>query len=218
MSLKISLDLRMEEERYFSLRQRGIFFLDDEINEGTFSKFCRDAIYIASGGSFFQELNSNPLKQLWIILNSPGGDVLHGLAIYDNIRMLVGARKDLEVNVLAMGMAASMAAAILQAGTKRLALPSTQFLIHHVRKSSFFESDEVNIAEEKTQELQRLNRIFMSVIADRTGVDLDELLAKTKKFDLWIDCERARAFGPKGLIDEVITTPSFLKLGPRGTK
>lgn len=149
-SIEVRFDLKMEEERYFSLRQRGIFFLDDEIDEGAFSKFCRDIIYIASGGSFFQELNCNPPRQIWIILNSPGGEVLHGLAIYDNIRMLVEARKDLEVNILAMGMTASMAAAILQAGTKRLALPSTQFLVHQVRKFSFFDSDEVNIAEEKT--------------------------------------------------------------------
>lgn len=212
MPLRINLSLKMEEERYFSLRQRGIFFLDNEIDEGVFSKFCRDVIYIASGSSFFQELNSGTPKQIWIILNSPGGEVLHGLAIYDVIRMLVEDRKDLEVNILATGMVASMATAILQAGTKRLAFPSTQFLVHQIRKFSFFESDEVNIAEEKTQELQRLNRIFMGIIARRTGTDLDELLAKTKKFDLWMDCERARAFGSHGLIDEVITVPSFLKL------
>lgn len=202
-----NIDFTLENERYFSLRKRGILFLDDEIDGGAFSKICRDIIYLGTGGSVldkFLELDPEEEKKkpLWIVLCSVGGSVLYGFGIHDCIKMVVNWGRG--VNILAVGFAASMASVILQAGTRRLALPNTQFLIHQASESIFSFKEEVNQLREKAQELERINRKTMEIIAKRSGVNLEDILAMTNKTDVWLDCERARQLGSKGLIDEVI--------------
>lgn len=208
--LRKSLVLRMEEERYFSLRKKRVLFLDDDINEGSFAKFFRDLMYLGLGSSVFKGLSSQASeskKPIWVILNSPGGDVLHGLAIYDCIRMF--AESGIEINVLSIGVAASMATVILQAGTKRLALPHTQFLVHQVSETILFKTEEVSEGKERVEELERINRIVMGIIAERADIDLEELLRLSKKKDCWYAPEEAKKFGKNGLIDKIITAFPF---------
>lgn len=208
--LRKSLSFRIEDERYWSLRERGILFLDEEIDEGAFSKFSRDLVYLATGGSVIgQEVNNTgrDLRTVWIILNSPGGDVLYGIGIHDCIKMLVN--KGIAVNILSMGMAASMATIILQAGTTRLALPYTQFLIHQVSETILFSSEEVNESKERVEEMERINKIMIGLLAQRVGMDVDELLKKTYKKNFWLDCRGALELGQHGLIDEVVTKLPF---------
>jgi len=204
--LRKGLTLKLEDERYFSLRQRGVLFLDDEVDEGSFAKFCRDIVYLGLGGSVFGELNSKT-GPIWVVLNSPGGEVLYGLAIYDCIRMFV--EKGIEVNVLGVGVVASMATVILQAGAKRFALPHTQFLVHQVSETILFKTEEVSESKERVEELDRINKIAMGIIAKRAGLDLDELLKLSKKKDCWFDPEGVRKLG---LIDEIVDTPPFLSV------
>lgn len=208
--LRKSLSFKMEEERYFSLRERRVLFLDDNIDEGSFAKFCRDLLYLGLGGSVFEGLGSQApesKKPIWVVLNSPGGEVLHGLAIYDCIKMF--AESGTEINVLSIGVAASMATVILQAGTKRLALPHTQFLVHQVSETILFKTEEVSEGKERVEELERINGIVMGIIAKRVGIDLEDLLKLSKKKDCWFDAEGARKLGTNGLIDEVITAFPF---------
>jgi len=207
--LRKGLTLKLEDERYFSLRQRGVLFLDDEVDEGSFAKFCRDIVYLGLGGSVFGELNSKT-GPIWVVLNSPGGEVLYGLAIYDCIRMFV--EKGIEVNVLGVGVVASMATVILQAGAKRFALPHTQFLVHQVSETILFKTEEVSESKERVEELDRINKIAMGIIAKRAGLDLDELLKLSKKKDCWFDPEGARNLGNFGLIDKIVDTPPFLSV------
>lgn len=207
-NLQKTLRFDVDNERYFSLRQRGILFLDDEIDEGTFGKFCRDLAYLASGGSDSLETDSKKaLKPIWVILNSPGGDVFQGMGIYDFIKGLVG--RGVEINILSCGIVASMATAILQAATKRFSLPHTRFLVHQISKVSFFEVEEVNKAKEGVDELQKLNKVFLGIIAERTGMNPDDLHEKSKKFDYWLNPQEAKELGKNGLIDEIITALPF---------
>lgn len=207
-----NLDFTLENERYFSLRKRGILFLDDEIDEGIFSKICRDIIYLGTGGSVLDkslelDLEEEKKKPLWIVLCSVGGSILYGFGIHDCIRMVANCGR--EVNILAVGFVASMASVVLQAGTRRLALPNTQFLIHQASESVFSFKEEVNQLKERAQELERLNRRTMGIIAERSGAKIEDLLVMTTKTDVWFDCERARKLGTAGLVDEIIDTFPF---------
>lgn len=204
--LRKNLNLKLEDERYFVLRDRGVLFLDDEIDDGAFAKLSRDLIYLITG-SFGEKIKLKK-QPIWILLNSPGGDVLQGFAIYDLIKGLVN--KGVTINILAIGMVASMATAILQAATKRFALPNTQFLVHQISKFTFFESEEVNKAEENLKVLQDWNKRAVAIIADRCGIGLEALLKVSKKTDCWFNAKEARMLGSNGLVDEITVELPFL--------
>lgn len=194
----MNLNVGFVGERHVRLREKGILFLDSEIDTNSFCFFVRDLLY--------SKLCLNTKKAL-IILNSPGGDVLHGFAIFDVIKAM--AKTQLNLQVLGMGMVASMATAIIQAGTKRLVLPNTQFLLHQISTPYFLEKQEVNESEEATEELKRLNGIFLRIIAERAGIDESELFRLTKKKNFWLDAKEAKKFGAYGLIDEIVEEIPF---------
>ena len=205
--IRKSLHFRIDEERDYTLKEGGILFLDDEISEESCGYFCRDLIYLATGGSVFQDPNhKQPQKPIYIVLNSPGGDVFQGFAIYNFIKAFVN--KGIEINIIGVGNVASMATVILQAATRRLSLPQTQFMIHQISQSSLF-PEEVNMAEESVDEGKRINRIALAIIANRIGMNLDELIASSKKKNCWYSAEAAQQLGKNGLIDEIITILPF---------
>lgn len=187
------------DEKYELLRKNGILMLDGEIDESSANSFCMDAIRIGLSGSFRE-------KSMLVILNSPGGSVEHGFAIHDCIVMLTEG--GIKVNVIGLGLVASMGTVILQAGTRRLSAPHTQFLVHQVSQTiGFFKSEEVNELGERAAELERINDIMMRIIANRSGFELTELKEISKKKDYWMGAASALKFGLNGLIDEVTTKP-----------
>lgn len=198
--IRKSLHLRVDDERDLRLRERGILFIDDEVDIHMYRNFCRDLIYVSEKWTAEQ-------KPIWVVLNSPGGDVHHGIGMYDAISLVVG--KGIGVNILGMGVVASMASVIIQAGTRRFVTPHTQFLLHQVSDSIFFKMEEVNEAEERAEEMKRINRIVMNIIAQRIGMDIEGLLAKTRKKDFWLDALGAKELGTNGLVDEIITQLPF---------
>lgn len=198
--IKKSLHLRVDDERDLRLRERGILFVDDEVDIHMYRNFCRDLIYVSEKCVAEQ-------KPIWVVINSPGGDVHHGIGMHDAIRLVVGKR--INVNILGMGVVASMASVIMQAGTKRFATPQTQFLLHQVSDSIFFKNEEVNEAEERAEEMKRINRIVCNIIAQRCGLGIEDLLSRTKKKDFWLDASGAKELGTNGLIDEVTTELPF---------
>ena len=187
-----------DEKRAF-LADRGILFLD-EINESSSYTMALDLFYM-----HLSQANST----IWIILNSPGGEVGHGFAICDAIKALTSKGKT--VNILGIGYVASMATAIMQAGTKRYSFSNTQFLVHQIRQTiPFFKQEtEVNEGRERQQEMDRINDIVMKIIADRAGMELVEIKRLSEKKDYWLDAKGAMTFGKKGLIDEVVTELPF---------
>lgn len=190
-----------ENERVQALRERGILFLDDDISDELCHAFIRDLLYTR-----FQGFGDSS-KPLWIVINSRGGRIHSGFAIYD---LIWGYVEDgLEINGVGMGMVASMAVDILQAVKTRYALPHTQFGIHQASKWGGMEDEEVNLARERVEELERTNKISMEIVSRRTGMDLDELLKISKKTDRWYDAEAALKFGKHGLIDKILPKLPF---------
>lgn len=202
MAFETNLSLELEDSMFLSFLKNGILFLDNEIDECAFSVFCRDLLYL-------RLLEPTQGKPIWIILNSPGGEVLHGLGIYDFIKSITNSGT--EVNILAMGEAASMATVILQAGSKRYSMPNTQFLVHEMSQSIFSKDEKLSEGEERVKENKRINRIVMGLIAERAGISTEELVKISKKKECWYDATQAMELGTNGLIDQIITELPFFK-------
>lgn len=191
------LRLDVIDEKIQALADRGVLLVAGPMGEG-------------SSNMLFLNMSAlrmnNPSRPIWIMLKSEGGYVEEGLAMIDTIRAFV--KKGTEVNILGVGLVASMAVGVLQAGVKRLALTNTQFMIHEV--SQRIEADErVSESEDRTAEIKRINNIFFDVISDRSGMDRVRLVADIHKKDLWLSAQEAKSFGTKGLIDEVVETYPF---------
>lgn len=197
------VSMRLYEAKHEALARRGILILDGEIDESSAFNFCVNSLYFGLEGNYKK-------NSLLVILNTPGGSVEYGLAIYDSIRMLVAC--GVEVHVLGLGHVASMGTIILQAGSKRLSTPNTQFLIHQVSQSvGFFKSEETKELEERSVELKRLNNVVLGIIAERSGIPLEKLKGLCEKKNFWMDADTACSkFGANGLIDQIVESPETI--------
>lgn len=191
--------LRASDEKLELLEQNRILVLDGEIHEHSCYAFCIDSLHRVLAGT-------SQKGPLLVILNSPGGNVEHGLAIYDCIKAIT--ESGTEVDILGLGLVASMGTVIMQAGTRRFSASSTQFLVHQISQTiEYFKSEEVTQLRERSIEMERINNIVIGIIADRSGIDRDELKNLCSKTDYWLDPSQARQLGTKGLIDEITTEP-----------
>ncbi len=139
-------------------------------------------------------------KDIYIYINSPGGSVTAGLAIFDTMNFIKA-----DVQTIAMGMAASMGSFLLTAGTKgkRYALPNAEIMIHQPSGGSQGQSTEIEIAARhilKTRE--RLNKI----LSERTGQPIEVIQSDTDR-DNYMSAEDAKAYG---LIDEIMENSAAL--------
>ena len=171
---------------YSRLLKDRIIFLGEEVNETTASLIVAQLLFLES---------EDPGKDIQLYINSPGGVVSCGLAIYDTMQYI-----KCDVSTICIGMAASMGSFLLAGGTKgkRLALPNSEIMIHQPSGGAQGQATEIQIAAEhilKTRE--RLNRI----LAENTGQTLEVISRETDR-DNFMSAEEAKAFG---LIDEVIT-------------
>ena len=139
-------------------------------------------------------------KDIYLYINSPGGSVTAGMAIYDTMNFVKA-----DVQTIVMGMAASMGSFLLTAGTKgkRFALPNAEIMIHQPLGGAQGQATEIEIeARHILQTRERLNKIF----AERTGQPL-EVIEKDTDRDNYMTAEQAKAYG---LIDEVMENSSSL--------
>ena len=196
--LKKSIVYDALDEKIHMLAERGIIFLSGEIADGSSSIF-----FITT--SFIQM--TRPGKPIWVLMNTPGGSATECFAIHDMIKAMVG--KGVRVNVLGNGLIASAGAALMQSGVRRYSFPHTQFLVHQASHFTINGMEEVSVGEERIEESKRINKIFLSLISERTGMPLDELVKLAKKTDYWLDAEAAKSFGPHGLIDEIVEEYPF---------
>ncbi len=203
-NLKQVLNWTPTDWQYQKFLDRGIVFIQGVTDGAMSSEFSYEMMHLTK---IEPPMEGGTKKPIWIILDSCGGSVVAGLAIYDTIKATVASGA--EVNIIGKGIVASMASVIIQAGSKRLALPHTQFLVHEISQSIFEEEEKVSEGEERIQEVKRINRIIMNIIAERAGIDVDELIKLSKKKDCWFDALGARKLGTNGLIDEIITTFPF---------
>jgi ATP-dependent Clp protease protease subunit len=172
---------------YSRLLKERIVFLDGEVNDASASLVVAQLIFLEA---------ENPDKDISLYINSPGGSVSAGFAIYDTMNFI-----KCDVSTLCIGMAASMGAFLLTAGAKgkRQALPNSEIMIHQPLGGAQGQSVDVEIhAKHLVQTREKLNRI----LSQNSGQSLDVIERDTDR-DNFMTAEEAKAYG---LIDQVITT------------
>ena len=170
---------------YSRLLNERIIFLADEVNDVTASLVVAQLLYLES---------EDPDADISLYINSPGGSVTAGLAIYDTMNFI-----KCDVSTICVGMAASMGAFLLSSGAKgkRLALPTAEIMIHQPSGGSQGQATDIKIQAEHILKIRdRLNRI----LADNTGKPIELIAADTER-DNFMTAEEAQAYG---LIDKVI--------------
>ena len=169
------------------LLKERIIFLNGEINENLSSQIVGQLIFLEA---------DNAEKDIQIYINSPGGSVTAGLAIYDTMNYI-----RCNVSTICVGMAASMGAFLLAAGEKgkRFSLPNSEIMIHQPLGGAQGQSTDVEIyARRLIKTREKLNLI----LSERTGQPL-ETIAKDTDRDNFMDPDEAKAYG---LIDEIIVS------------
>ena len=171
---------------YSRLLKERIIFLTGGVNDDVSSLVCAQLLFLES---------ENPTKDIAFYINSPGGIVSSGLAIYDTMRYI---RPD--VSTVCVGQAASMGSLLLCAGTpeKRYALPNSRVMVHQPSGGAQGQAADIEIQAREILKLrERLNQIY----AEHTGQDL-ETIEKAMDRDNFMAPDEAKEFG---LIDEVVT-------------
>jgi len=171
---------------YSRLLKDRIIFLGEEVNDVTASLVVAQMLFLEA---------EDPGKDIHFYINSPGGSVTAGMAIYDTMQYI-----KCDVSTICIGMAASMGAFLLAGGTKgkRMALPNAEIMIHQPLGGAKGQATEIEIAAKhilKTKE--KLNKI----LAENCGQDIEVVAADTER-DNWKSAEEAVAYG---LIDKVIS-------------
>jgi ATP-dependent Clp protease protease subunit len=143
----------------------------------------------------------DPTQDIYMYINSPGGAVTAGMAIYDTMQYIKPA-----VVTICLGMAASMAAVLLMAGAKgkRYALPNAKVMIH--QPVGGVEGNAPDIAVQ-FQELMRVRENVLNIMAQHTGKTLEQITRNTER-DYFLTCAEAKAYG---IIDQIITNKDKLK-------
>ena len=172
---------------YSRLLKDRIIFLGEEVNEVTAGLVIAQLLFLEA---------EDPDKDIQLYINSPGGSVSAGLAIYDTMQYI-----KCDVSTICMGMAASMGAFLLAGGAKgkRYALPNAEIMIHQPLGGAQGQATEIEIAAKHIlQTKEKLNRM----LAANTGQPYEVVAADTER-DNWKSAEEAKAYG---LIDCVITS------------
>ena len=183
------------EERQLNVAQMDVFsrlmmdriiFLGTDVNDYTANVIQAQLLYLDS---------ADPGKDVSIYINSPGGSVYAGLGIYDTMQYISS-----DVATICTGMAASMAAVLLVAGTKgkRFALRHSRVMIHQPMGGAQGQASDIEIT---AREIQKLKKELYNIIADHSGQPFDKVERDSDR-DYWMTSEEALQYG---MIDEVLS-------------
>ena len=163
-----------------------IIFLGEEVNDVSASLIVAQLLFLES---------EDPNKDIYLYINSPGGSVSAGMAIYDTMQYI-----KCDVSTICVGMAASMGAFLLSGGTKgkRMALPNAEIMIHQPSGGAQGQATDINIVAEH---ISRIKKKLNSILAENTGQPLEVIEADTER-DNYMTAEEAKEYG---IIDAVIT-------------
>ena len=179
---------------YSRLLKDRIIFLGEEVNDVTASLVVAQLLFLAA---------EDPDKDINLYINSPGGSVTAGMAIYDTMQYIKP-----DVSTICIGMAASMGAFLLAGGAKgkRYALPNAEVMIHQPSGGARGQATDIRVhAENILRTKAKLNQI----LAENTGKPVEEVERDTER-DNFMSAEEAKAYG---LIDAVITKPQTKERG-----
>ena len=162
-----------------------IIMLSEEVNDTTASLIVAQLLYLEA---------QDPDKDIQFYINSPGGSVTAGLAIYDTLQYIKA-----DVSTICVGMAASMGAFLLAAGAKgkRIALPNAEIMIHQPSGGSRGQASDIKI---QADQILRIRETLNRILADNTGKTVEQIALDTER-DHFLTAEEAREYG---LIDKVI--------------
>ena len=162
-----------------------IIFLGEEVNETSASLVVAQLLFLES---------ENPDKDVHLYINSPGGVITAGMAIYDTMRYI-----KCDVSTICIGMAASMGAFLLAGGTrgKRFALPNAEVMIHQPSGGAQGQATEIQITAEW---ILRTKKKMNEILAANTGNTVERIAADTER-DKWMTAEEALSYG---IIDKII--------------
>ena len=170
---------------YSKLLKERIIFIGGEITEALATSVTAQLLYLES---------QDPKADISIYINSPGGSVTAGMAIYDTMKFI-----SCDVSTICVGVAASMGAFLLAGGTKgkRYSLPNAEIMIHQPLGQTGGQATDISIAAEH---ILKIRRKLYAMMADNTG-KTPEQVAQDCERDNWLDPEGALAYG---LIDKVV--------------
>ena len=184
-------------ERSFDIFSRllkeRIIFLNGEVNDTSASLIVAQLLFLES---------EDPDKDIWFYINSPGGVVTSGLAIYDTMQYIKP-----KVATLCMGQACSMGSLLLQAGAKgkRFSLPNSRIMIHQPSGGYSGQATDIEI---HTREILKIKKKLNNIYVKHTGQKLSAI-EKNMERDNFMSAEEALKFG---LIDKIITSREDIKL------
>ncbi len=163
-----------------------IVFLDGEIHDVTADLIVAQLLFLES---------QDPDKEISLYINSPGGSVTAGLAIYDTIQYIKP-----DVQTICMGQAASMGAVLLAAGTagKRLALPSSRVLMHQPWGGARGQASDIGI---QAREIIRLKRLLIEYFANHTGHSFEKIETDMER-DFFMSAQESKEYG---IVDQILT-------------
>ena len=170
---------------YSRLLKERIIFLGEEVNDVTAGLVVSQLLFLES---------EDPDKDINLYINSPGGSVTAGMAIYDTMQYV-----KCDVSTMCMGMAASMGAFLLSGGTKgkRLALPNAEIMIHQPSGGAQGQATEIEIAAEH---ILRTKKKLNTILSENTGQPYETIVKDTER-DNWLTAQEALEYG---LIDKVM--------------
>ncbi|WP_278503691.1 ATP-dependent Clp endopeptidase proteolytic subunit ClpP [Mitsuokella multacida] len=173
---------------YSRLLKDRIIFLGGPIDDAVANTVVAQLLFLES---------EDPDKDIHLYINSPGGVVTAGLAIYDTMQYIKP-----DVSTICIGQAASMGALLLTAGAKgkRYALPNARIMIHQPLGGAQGQSTDIQI---QAREIQRIREVINDILVESTGRDRETVVQDTER-DNFMTAEEAKAYG---LVDEVITRP-----------
>ena len=172
---------------YSRLLKDRIIFLGEEVNETTASLVVAQLLFLEA---------EDPKKDISLYINSPGGSVTAGMAIYDTMKFI-----KCDVSTICMGMAASMGAFLLAGGTKgkRYILPNAEVMIHQPSGGAKGQATEIQIVAEN---ILRTRKKLNQILAENTGRPIEEIERDTER-DNYMTAEEAVAYG---LVDKIVAS------------
>ena len=175
----------LDDQIYNRLLRERIIFLGSDVRDDNANAICAQLLLLSA---------EDPDKDIWLYINSPGGSVTAGMAIFDTMKWIPN-----DVATVAMGLAASMGQFLLSAGTKgkRYATPHARVMMH--QPSGGFQGQASDIAIQAEQ-MRYTKRLMAERIAHHTGQPVEQIEADSER-DRWFTSEEAKAYG---IIDNVI--------------
>ena len=181
----------LDDHIYNRLLKERIIFLGSEVRDENANAICAQMLLLAAEDSE---------KDIWLYINSPGGSVTAGMAIFDTMQWVPN-----DVATVAMGMAASMGQFLLSAGTpgKRYATPHARVMMHQPSGGIQGQASDIAIQAER---MVYIKRLMAEKIAEHSGQTVEQIEEDSER-DRWFTAEEAKAYG---LIDNVITRRTAL--------